>query len=121
MGTGPLDPSRRTNMNPYVPATQNDSLGQAIGRLAVATIVPVFGLFVLRLILASLPMIKNAGMIGDLGITPSVLVKASIDTVIYFLVIRFGRACSQQIKARRPHLADIATVVVRACGALMAR
>lgn len=101
-------------------AQSTDGLGAAASRLFVATIIPVFGLFILRVILAALPMIKNAGPLGDTGLTPLVLIKASLDTVIYFLIIRLCLACSQEIRQRRPHLAEIASVVLLAGCALVA-
>ena len=112
-------------MTPYHSSTQSagpqsDGLGQNISRVFIATIIPVFGLFVLRLILASLPMIKNAGSIGDTGVTPLLLIKASLDSVAYFLVIRFCFAVSEQLKALRPHLSEIATIILLAGCALVA-
>jgi hypothetical protein len=35
-------------------------------------------------------MIKNAGPLGETGLTPLVLLKGSIDTVIYLLILRFS-------------------------------
>lgn len=84
----------------------------SIGRLAVATLLPVFGLFVLRLILVSLPMIKNAGPMGDSGITPLLLVKAVIDTSIYFLILRFCWATSEYLKAESPQWVELTSVIV---------
>lgn len=43
-----------------------------------------------EVILASLPMIKNAGSLGQTGLTPLVLLEGSIDTAIYFLILRFS-------------------------------
>jgi hypothetical protein len=108
-------------MNPYAPAkAPSDGLGESVTRLFVATIVPIAGLFFLRLILASLPMIKNAGPIGELGVTPLVLIKASLDTVIYFLIIRFCMASSAQLKHIRPHLAEVSNAITMAGCALVA-
>ena len=81
-------------------------------RLFVATIIPVVGLFFLRLVLASLPMIKNAAPISDLNVTPLVLIKAALDSVIYFLILRFAWSASEQLKSLRPHLTEIASVIL---------
>lgn len=107
-------------MNPYAPKAPSDGLGEHISRLAVATIVPIFALFVLRLILASLPMIKNAAPIADLGVTPLLLIKAAIDTVIYFLILRFALVSSGYIKGIRTHLEEVANIVTLAGCALVA-
>jgi DNA integrity scanning protein DisA with diadenylate cyclase activity len=47
------------------------------------------------------------------------LIKATLDTVIYFLIIRFCLAASHEIRAVRPHLSEIANVVVLAGCALV--
>jgi len=107
-------------MNPNFPQRPSDGLGQAASRMFVATIVPVFGLGFLRLILASLPMIKNAGPIADLGVTPLILIKAALDTVIYFLIMRFCLAVSGQMRLLRPHMAEIANIITLAGCALVA-
>jgi len=106
-------------MTPHTQKT-SDSLGQTVSRIFVATLIPVFGLFILRLVLASLPMIKNAGTIGDLGLTPLVLMKASLDTVIYFLIIRLCIALNDAIRTLRPHLGEIASVILLSGCALVA-
>ena len=90
----------------------SDGLGESMTRLFVATIIPVVGLFFLRLVLASLPMIKNAAPISDLNVTPLVLIKAALDSVIYFLILRFAWSASEQLKRLRPHLAEIASVIL---------
>ena len=92
----------------------------SIGRLAVATVLPVFGLFILRLILVSLPMIKNAGPLGDTGVAPLLLVKAVIDTLIYVLIFRFCWASGEVLKIERPHLAELAAVLMLSGFALVA-
>jgi hypothetical protein len=98
----------------------NDGLAPTVSRLFIATLIPVFGLFILRVILGALPMIRNAGPIGDLGITPFLLIKAVLDTVIYFLVITFCFATSREIRNMQPHLTEIASIVLLAGCALVA-
>jgi small-conductance mechanosensitive channel len=95
-------------------------LGQSIARLFLSTLIPVFGLYLLRLILASLPMIKNAGPIADLGVTPLILIKSALDTVVFFLIIRFALGASQQIKTARPHWDEIGNLAVLVGAALVA-
>ena len=107
-------------MNPSYPQRPSDGLGQSVSRMFVGTLIPVMGLFVLRLVLVSLPMIKNAGPIADLGVTPLLLIKAALDTTIYFLIMRFAIGASQQIKLMRPHLLEIANIVMLAGCALVA-
>ena len=76
-------------MNPNAPQQSSDGLGPAVSRLFLSTIIPIFGLFFLRLVLASLPMIKHAAPISELNVTSLILIKAALDSVIYFLIIRF--------------------------------
>jgi len=107
-------------MNPYDSQPRTNGLSQHMTRLMVATVIPIFGLFLLRTVLAALPMIRNAGPIGDLNIAPLVMVKAAIDTVIYFLILRCSMGASQILKSARPHLAEIGTMILLAGCALVA-
>lgn len=86
----------------------------------MGAIIPIFALIVLRLILSSLPMLKNAGPMGDTGVTPLALTKAAIDTAIYFLIVRFTWVGARTIRSARPHLTELATILSLAGFALVA-
>ncbi len=107
-------------MNPNASQQSSDGLGPAVSRLFLSTIIPIFGLFFLRLVLASLPMIKHAAPISELNVTPLILIKAALDSVIYFLIIRFVLGCSQHMKLLRPRWIELANIVVLAGCALVA-
>ena len=100
-------------MNPqYAMAQQPQTMGQQLGRVFVSSLVMGFGLLILRVILTSLPMIKNAGPIGDTGLPVLVLVKALLDTGIFVVLLLFTIQVQRLFASNRPDLADLGMLVL---------
>ena len=76
-------------------------------RFAVNTLV----LLILRAILGSLPMLKNASAFGDSLMSPLVLAYAVVDSVILVVIIDFGIALAHDLQARYEHIPDLGKLV----------
>jgi hypothetical protein len=71
----------------------------------------VLGLLVLRGILGSLPMLKNATAFGDSLMSPLVFAYLIVDTVILFVVLDFGITLGRDIQARYQHVPDLGKLI----------
>ena len=91
---------------------QAQTMGQQLGRIFVSSLVMGFGLLILRVILTSLPMIKNAGPIGDTGLPVLVVVKVLLDTGMFFVLLLFTIQMQRSIASNRPDLADLGMLVL---------
>jgi len=85
------------------------NLGKKFVRLAVS----VVGLVILRKILGSLPMLKNASAIGDTLLSPLVLTYAVVDTVILLLLLDFGMSLGRDIQVKNEKFADLGKIISR--------
>lgn len=77
----------------------------------IRVVVNVLGLLVLRAILGSLPILKNAAAFGDSFMTPLVLAYMIVDTVILLLVLDFGISLARDLQARYKHIPDLSKLV----------
>jgi Short C-terminal domain len=82
-------------------------LGPDIGRKTVRVVLALAGLLILRAILASLPMLKNLSAIDDSLVSPLVIVKAVVDTIIFLVLIGFGVGVGRTIRSNYSRLPDL--------------
>ena len=91
---------------------QQQTMGQQLGRVFVSSLVMGFGLLILRVILTSLPMIKNAGPIGDTGLPVVIVVKVLLDSAMFAVLLLFTIQAQRLIATHRPELADLGMLVL---------
>lgn len=96
----------------YAIAQPQQTMGQQLGRVFVSSLVMGFGLLILRVILTSLPMIKNAGPIGDTGLPVIILVKVLLDSAMFAVLLLFTIQAQRLISTHRPDLADLGMLVL---------
>jgi hypothetical protein len=85
--------------------------GSELGKKAVQLAITVVGLLLLRAILASLPVLKNASALDDSLISPLVMANAVIDTVIFVFLLGFGIDVGRYIRAKYAKLPELGQIV----------
>jgi Short C-terminal domain len=91
------------------------TLGSDLANRAVRLILPLVGLLILRAILAALPVLKNAPAFDGSLMSPLVLVRAVVDTLIFLTLLRFGVEVGQIVRTNfkpAPELGKILSLVV---------
>jgi hypothetical protein len=88
-------------------------VGPNLVKKLIRLTVSVIGLVILRKILGSLPMLKNASAIGDTLLSPLVLCYAVVDTVILLVLLDFGMGLGRDIQAKDQRLADVGKIISR--------
>jgi hypothetical protein len=97
----------KDSVTEQAPATLARNVWKKLIRFAVNAL----GLLVLRAILGSLPMLKNASAFGDSFMTPLVLAYMIVDTVILLAVLDFGINLARDLQARYEHIPDLSKLV----------
>jgi Short C-terminal domain len=69
--------------------------------------VTIFGLFLLRVVVDSLPMFKSAPPLGNTFLTPVLLANMIVDTLIIAVVFGFGMSASGMLRKFYPHKPDL--------------
>src|SRR5215472_9778355 len=87
------------------------TFAQKVSKRLIRFAVTALGLLVLRAILGSLPMLKNASAFGDSFMTPLVLAYMIVDTVILLVVLDFGITLGRELQARYEHIPDLSKLV----------
>ena len=87
------------------------TFAQNLWKKVIRFVVNVLGLLVLRAILGSLPILKNASAFGDSFMTPLVLAYMIVDTVILLLVLDFGIGLARDLQARYKNIPDLSKLV----------
>ncbi|MGD0872121.1 MAG: SHOCT domain-containing protein [Bryobacteraceae bacterium] len=93
----------------------SSSFGSRLGKKAMRVVVAIVGLLLLRAVLSSLPMLKNASYIGGTFLTPGVLANAIIDTLILAAIFGFGLGASGELRQfypKSPHLGQAVLLLV---------
>jgi hypothetical protein len=85
-------------------------LGPNAGKRAVRLVVTVGSLLILRAILDALPMLKNASALDDTLLSPLVITKAVVDTLIFAVVLRFGVGVGRSIHQNSRRLPDLGRI-----------
>ena len=87
------------------------SFAQNIWKKLIRFVVNTLGLLVLRAILGSLPVLKNASAFGDSFMTPLVLAYLIIDTVILLVVLDFGINLARDLQAKYDYIPDLSKLI----------
>lgn len=74
-------------------------------------IIAVAGLIVVRLIVAALPMLKDAPSIGGTGVYPLTAVKVVIDTLIFIVLLRYSTQISSTLRAAFTNFTDCGSML----------
>lgn len=85
---------------------QRVTLASEVGKRVVGVSIAVAGLLIARLVVAALPMLKNAPSIGNTGIHPLAAGKVILDTLTFVVLLRFGAATSSLLRSGYRKLAD---------------
>lgn len=80
-------------------ATTRVSMAGQVGRKLVGLIVSVIALTIIRSVLGTLPVLRNAAPIGESGITALMIQQAVLDTLILAALLRFGFHLSAILRA----------------------
>jgi hypothetical protein len=88
-------------------------VGPNLVKKLIRLTVSVIGLVILRKILGSLPMLKNASAIGDTLLSPLVLSYAVVDTVILLVLLDFGMGLGRDIQVKDQRLTDLGKIISR--------
>ncbi|MBV9625413.1 MAG: SHOCT domain-containing protein [Acidobacteria bacterium] len=95
------------------PVAEQTSLpfAQSVWKKLVRFVVTALGLLLLRAILGSLPILKNAAAFGDSFMTPLVLAYMIVDTVILLLVLDFGITLARDLQTRYKNIPDLGKLI----------
>ena len=99
-------PDKDSGTKPAAP-----TFAENVWKKLIRFVVNTLGLLILRAILGSLPMLKNASAFGESFMTPLVLAYMIVDTVILLVVLDFGITLARHLQARYEHIPDLSQLV----------
>lgn len=80
-------------------------------RSIVQLVISLIALFLLRILVDSLPVLSDSGPVPGFDVSVAVLAKAGVDTLILVVVLAFGRQLSGHVQALRPSIRDLSTIL----------
>jgi hypothetical protein len=96
-------------------AQAQSTLGTVLWKKIVRIALSIFGLLVLRAVLPTLPVLKNASAFDDSLLSPLVIATGLVDTAIFGILLGFGVEAGAAIRAkytRIPELGKFVTLAV---------
>src|SRR6185437_7049575 len=85
-----------------------------VGKKPLLFAANLLGLVILRAILCSIPIVKNASPFGDSLMTPLLLSYVIVDTVMLAVIVDFGTMLARYVQARYESIPDLRKVTLLA-------
>jgi len=85
-----------------------------VGRKPLLSAANLLGLVILRAILGSIPIVRNASPFGDSLMTPLLLSYVIVDTVMLVVIVDFGTTLARYVQVKYQDFPDLRKVTLLA-------